>query len=282
MLQRKMRIGYNRAARMIERMERDGVVGPADGAKPREVLIRGVGEMPGAGRDVEDCEPRHDRRHLPLPPSPERAEQLVPRLQERSRLVDQHEGFLGLEVLRSFERSPEFLLVTRWQDRDALRAYLQSPDFARGQGRQRRRMTPPSRCTKSWANEPLRRSQARPGPSKGVPMAERLPLFATAARGTEDLLAEELTELGAKRIRQDRGGVRFMANLDRGAADLPVVAHRHARALPAGRVRGPGRRGAVRGRRQRAVGGAPHPDQHLRGRGHPEGHRAHATRASWR
>jgi S-DNA-T family DNA segregation ATPase FtsK/SpoIIIE len=48
MLQRKMRIGYNRSARMIERMERDGVVGPADGAKPREVLIRGVGEMAGA------------------------------------------------------------------------------------------------------------------------------------------------------------------------------------------------------------------------------------------
>jgi len=44
-------------------------------------------------------------------------------------------------------------------------------------------------------------------------MPPRLPLFATAARGTEDLLAEELTELGAVRVRADRGGVRFSANL---------------------------------------------------------------------
>jgi heme-degrading monooxygenase HmoA len=62
------------------------------------------------------------------PPS-DQAEHLVARFQERSRLVDQHQGFLGLEILRSFERQPEFLLVTRWKDRDALRAYLQSPDF---------------------------------------------------------------------------------------------------------------------------------------------------------
>ena len=43
-------------------------------------------------------------------------------------------------------------------------------------------------------------------------MAERLQLFATASRGTEGLLAEELAELGARGIRQDPGGVRFRAN----------------------------------------------------------------------
>jgi S-DNA-T family DNA segregation ATPase FtsK/SpoIIIE len=39
MLQRRLRVGYNRAARMIERMEKEGVVGPPDGARPREVLV---------------------------------------------------------------------------------------------------------------------------------------------------------------------------------------------------------------------------------------------------
>jgi len=37
-LQRRLRIGYGRAARLIDMMEKDGIVGPADGPRPREVL----------------------------------------------------------------------------------------------------------------------------------------------------------------------------------------------------------------------------------------------------
>jgi DNA segregation ATPase FtsK/SpoIIIE, S-DNA-T family len=35
-----MRIGFSRAARLIDMMERDGLLGPPQGSKPREVLVR--------------------------------------------------------------------------------------------------------------------------------------------------------------------------------------------------------------------------------------------------
>ena len=44
-LQREMRLGYNKAAKIVERMEREGVVGPPNGVKPRQVLIRPAGEV---------------------------------------------------------------------------------------------------------------------------------------------------------------------------------------------------------------------------------------------
>ncbi|HYD42680.1 MAG TPA: DNA translocase FtsK 4TM domain-containing protein [Anaeromyxobacter sp.] len=44
-LQREMRLGYNKAAKIVERMEREGIVGPANGVKPRQVLIRPIGEV---------------------------------------------------------------------------------------------------------------------------------------------------------------------------------------------------------------------------------------------
>jgi S-DNA-T family DNA segregation ATPase FtsK/SpoIIIE len=43
LLQRRLRLGYTRAARMIDILEARGIVGPADGAKPREVLIPDAG-----------------------------------------------------------------------------------------------------------------------------------------------------------------------------------------------------------------------------------------------
>ena len=42
LLQRHLRVGYNRAARMIERMEAEGVIGPADGVKRRQVLAQEI------------------------------------------------------------------------------------------------------------------------------------------------------------------------------------------------------------------------------------------------
>jgi S-DNA-T family DNA segregation ATPase FtsK/SpoIIIE len=45
LLQRRLRVGYARAARIIEEMEEQGVIGPADGARPREVLISSLDEL---------------------------------------------------------------------------------------------------------------------------------------------------------------------------------------------------------------------------------------------
>jgi S-DNA-T family DNA segregation ATPase FtsK/SpoIIIE len=47
LLQRRLRVGYARAARLIETMEEQGVIGPADGSRPREVLISSLDDVTG-------------------------------------------------------------------------------------------------------------------------------------------------------------------------------------------------------------------------------------------
>ena len=39
LLQRRLRVGYARAARIMEEMEEKGIIGPADGSRPRDVLV---------------------------------------------------------------------------------------------------------------------------------------------------------------------------------------------------------------------------------------------------
>lgn len=53
-IQRKLRVGYARAARLIDMLEERGVVGPADGAKPREVLAGGSDEPEDESSDYDE------------------------------------------------------------------------------------------------------------------------------------------------------------------------------------------------------------------------------------
>jgi DNA segregation ATPase FtsK/SpoIIIE, S-DNA-T family len=54
LLQRRLRIGYGRAARLIETMEEQGIISSADGNRPREVLVSSLDEVFGGGGSNDD------------------------------------------------------------------------------------------------------------------------------------------------------------------------------------------------------------------------------------
>ena len=54
LLQRRLSIGYARAARIIDQLEAVGVVSPAEGSKPREVLIRNAEEFLAASQTPQE------------------------------------------------------------------------------------------------------------------------------------------------------------------------------------------------------------------------------------
>jgi S-DNA-T family DNA segregation ATPase FtsK/SpoIIIE len=55
LLQRKLRIGYGRAARLIEEMEEQGIIGQADGSRPREVLVNSLDAVYGGSSEADEA-----------------------------------------------------------------------------------------------------------------------------------------------------------------------------------------------------------------------------------
>ncbi|MFL5926305.1 MAG: antibiotic biosynthesis monooxygenase family protein [Gaiellaceae bacterium] len=62
--------------------------------------------------------------------SPERLDELVAAFGMRARLVDDADGFLGLEVWQSDRDTGEVIMVSRWRNRDCFRRYMRSPEHA--------------------------------------------------------------------------------------------------------------------------------------------------------
>ena len=62
--------------------------------------------------------------------APERAADLVAAFRRRAHLVDDADGFVDLEVWQSDRDAGEIVMVSRWRDRDAFKAYMKSDAHA--------------------------------------------------------------------------------------------------------------------------------------------------------
>ncbi len=58
--------------------------------------------------------------------APERAGELVTAFRGRMRAVDDHDGFVDLQVWQSDRDAGELVMVSRWRDRDCFKAYMKS------------------------------------------------------------------------------------------------------------------------------------------------------------
>ena len=75
MLQRRLKLGYARAARLLDQMEQQGIVGPSEGAKPRQILITKEqwAQMQAGGGDspAEEVPPPVEDEILTFDPVPQ-------------------------------------------------------------------------------------------------------------------------------------------------------------------------------------------------------------------
>jgi heme-degrading monooxygenase HmoA len=60
--------------------------------------------------------------------APDRSDELIAAFSQRAGLVEDHDGFIDLQVWRSDRDPAEVLMVSRWRDRDCFTAYLKSED----------------------------------------------------------------------------------------------------------------------------------------------------------
>lgn len=63
LLQRRLKVGYARAARLLDILEENGVIGPPDGAKPRSVLISNVGRVDNFDNGRQEYQEEEDKYH---------------------------------------------------------------------------------------------------------------------------------------------------------------------------------------------------------------------------
>jgi S-DNA-T family DNA segregation ATPase FtsK/SpoIIIE len=75
LLQRRLKVGYSRAARIIDLLEEQGIIGPGQGAKPREILVSSLDEL-GKGHTASSAAPAAvDREFVDNEEEEENAEQ---------------------------------------------------------------------------------------------------------------------------------------------------------------------------------------------------------------
>lgn len=109
MLQRRFRIGYNRAARIIDEIEDKGIIGPSDGSRPRQLLIT-EDEYYG---NFEDAEPEPAAEPAPAPQSaaeaaPQRAPEPAPVYEQPAETSQPAAGRLSnTQAMDSFNSLPE-------------------------------------------------------------------------------------------------------------------------------------------------------------------------------
>ena len=77
-------------------------------------------------------------------------DELAKRFAARAGAVDQQEGFEGFELLRPADDRNTWLVMTRWRDEEAFKAWVNSPSFAHGHARPEGSSAPVATSSELW------------------------------------------------------------------------------------------------------------------------------------